>query len=172
MTTFLKKSIRRAALGARAMDALTFTSVRLVSGALAAALIPRFQDRQVDVPVGQIAPCPGLADFLQTEYLLVEGRGLLGVRRPDGDVLDPGHARLLSSMRLSRGTLQEPVQLAGVLGEQRAVGRVVTSPGDLARLDVRRVDYPWGPPAREELRLAEGRRELEPAKLVDSLILS
>jgi hypothetical protein len=42
----------------------------------------------------------------------------------------------------------------------------------LLSLDVRRVDYPWGPPAREELRLAEGRRELEPAKPVDSLILS
>ena len=32
-----------------------------------------------------------LADLLQAEHVLVEGRGLLGVRSANGDVLDPGH---------------------------------------------------------------------------------
>src|SRR5262245_66401476 len=73
--------------------------VRLVARTLARALVLRFQDGQVDVAVGQVKARARLAHFLETEHFLVEGRGLLGIRRPDSDVLDPGHARLPAERR-------------------------------------------------------------------------
>src|SRR5262245_17308874 len=75
--------------------------VGLVSWALARAIVLRFQDGQIDIAVGQVAARARLAHFLEPEHFLVEGRRLLGIRRPDGDVLDPGHARLPAEGRAS-----------------------------------------------------------------------
>ena len=64
---------------------------RRVPGTLARVLSPGLEDREIDVPVGKVHARSRLADLLQAEHVLVEGRDLLGVRSANGDVLDPGH---------------------------------------------------------------------------------
>src|SRR6185503_4574137 len=45
-----------------------------VARALAVAVVLGLEDRQVDVAVGEVTAGPRLADFLQAEHVLVEGR--------------------------------------------------------------------------------------------------
>jgi len=51
---------------------------RRVPGTLARVLSPGLEDREIDVPVGKVHARSRLADLLQAEHVLVEGRGLLG----------------------------------------------------------------------------------------------
>src|SRR5262249_21717694 len=68
---------------------------RRVPRTLPRVLAPGPEDRKVDVPVGKVHARSRLADLLEAEDVLVEGRGLFGIRSADGDVLDPGHGASL-----------------------------------------------------------------------------
>ena len=94
---------------------------RRVPGTLARVLSPGLEDREIDVPVGKVHARSRLADLLQAEHVLVEGRGLLGVRSANGDVLDPGHwTSFLSSFLRRRHPPRD--LLPGLLKLARQVG--------------------------------------------------
>src|SRR5262245_53402433 len=50
-----------------------------VSGALTGALVIGLENRQINVPIGEIVAGPGATHLLQTEHLFVKGSGLLRV---------------------------------------------------------------------------------------------
>src|SRR5262249_8772438 len=62
-----------------------------VSGALTGTLVIGLENRQINVPIGEVVagPCP--AHLLQTEHLFVKGGGLLRVWGAYSDVFDLCH---------------------------------------------------------------------------------
>jgi hypothetical protein len=51
----------------------------------------KFQDRDIEMAVGEINPVLPQADLFQAKGLFVEGRGFFDVFGPNGNVFDPGH---------------------------------------------------------------------------------
>ena len=54
-----------------------------------------FQDRNVEMAVGEVDPVLAQAYLLQAEGLFIESRGFFDVAGSNGNVFDPGHEVIL-----------------------------------------------------------------------------